>query len=282
MTESKTRRVVSCVEEDRISNLQEYLIDSILERVPIEDAVRTSILSRKWRHTWRNMRALVFDKHFSNKFAKNGAFGRNGFIWIINQVLFLHKGPILTFLLHIPDNIPRDSFQEIDQWMHFLSRNGVTEIVLTNLNRLYKLPCHMFSCGELKKLELENSLFKPPHEFKGFLNLEDLKLTNIVFGDNSSETQINLPKLKILHLLQCTNIYNFNIKATELETLLVINHADATLLRLLHSPCLTQVAMWLKFPIYSNLQVERMTLAMLLSNLPKVVHLHFNGPFLKV
>ncbi|KAL4561346.1 hypothetical protein LXL04_033511 [Taraxacum kok-saghyz] len=281
MTESKRRRVVSCIEEDRISNLQEHLIDSILERVPIEDAVRTSILSRKWRHTWTNMRALVFDGDFSYKFAINGAFRRKGLIRIINQVLFLHKGPILKFHLHIPENISRDSFQEIDQWMHFLSRNSVTEIVLINSNQLYKLPCYMFCCRELRKLKLKDCLFKPPLEFEGFLNLEDLELTNIVFGDNSSGTQVNLPKLKILHLLQCTNIYNFNIKATELETLIVSHHPDATLLRLLHSPCLIYFIMRFHNPIEDNIRVERMTLAMLLSNLPKVIHLFFDGLFLK-
>ncbi|KAL4561337.1 hypothetical protein LXL04_033501 [Taraxacum kok-saghyz] len=173
MTESKRRRVFSCAEEDRISNLQEHLLDSILERVPIEDAARTSILSRKWRHTWRNMRALVFDKHFSNKFAKNGAFRRN---------------------------IPPDSFQEVDQWMYFLSRNGVTEIILTNSNQLYKLPCYMFCCRELRKLKLKHCLFKPPLEFKAFLNLEDLELTNIDFGDNLCGSQISLPQLKTLSL----------------------------------------------------------------------------------
>lgn len=45
--ERNKRRVVTCTKEDIISNLPEHLIDSILERVPLEEAVRTSILSKK-------------------------------------------------------------------------------------------------------------------------------------------------------------------------------------------------------------------------------------------
>ncbi|KAL4561383.1 hypothetical protein LXL04_033549 [Taraxacum kok-saghyz] len=97
---SKSRKVTKGLSVASVkieSVLAEDLIDSILERVPIEDVVRTSILSRKWRYKWTTMRALVFDV-------------------IINQVLFLHNGPILKFRLHIP-NISLDSFQDVDQWI---------------------------------------------------------------------------------------------------------------------------------------------------------------------
>ncbi|KAL4561330.1 hypothetical protein LXL04_033494 [Taraxacum kok-saghyz] len=276
MTESKRRRVFSCAEEDRISNLQEHLLDSILERVPIEDAARTSILSRKWRHTWRNMRALVFDKHFSNKFAKNGAFRRKGFIRIINHVLFLHKGPILTFLLHIPGNIPPDSFQEVDQWMYFLSRNGVTEIVLTNSNQLYKLPCYMFCCRELRKLKLKHCLFKPPLEFKAFLNLEDLELTNIDFGDNLCGSQISLPQLKTLSLYMCTNVCKFTIKATNLQSLVVLTGPTArSSVRILRGPYITI------FGIHDFVGGERKDLSKELSHLPEIKDVHIDSIFLK-
>ncbi|KAL4561331.1 hypothetical protein LXL04_033495 [Taraxacum kok-saghyz] len=82
---------VKCAQEDRISNLPEHLIDSILERLPFEDAVKTSIISQNWRYKWTTMKVLVLDEHFSNKYAKNGAFGRNGFIRVITRILILHE-----------------------------------------------------------------------------------------------------------------------------------------------------------------------------------------------
>nr|KAJ0228055.1 hypothetical protein LSAT_V11C100032390 [Lactuca sativa] len=106
---------VTCVEEDRISNLPEHLIDSILERVPYEDV----------RHIWANMKELIFDEQILKKFAQKGVFGHNDFMSVINQVLTLHKGPILKFHLYIP-NMFLKIFKEGDQWMQLLSRKGVT------------------------------------------------------------------------------------------------------------------------------------------------------------
>ncbi|KAL4560995.1 hypothetical protein LXL04_033154 [Taraxacum kok-saghyz] len=142
MMGSNKRKFVSCVEEDRISNLPEHLISTILELLRLQDAVKTSILSKKWRYIWTKMRMFIFDNYFFNKFAKNGAFGRNGFIRIINKVLNLHTGPILKFIIHIPNiNMFHDSFEEVDQWMLLLSRNGVSELIFTNSSQRNKLPC---------------------------------------------------------------------------------------------------------------------------------------------
>ncbi|CAH1441150.1 unnamed protein product [Lactuca virosa] len=278
--ERNKRRVVSCPEEDRISKLPEQLIDSILELLPIEDSVRTSIISESWRYRWTTMGALVFDKHFSNKFANNGAFGRNGFIRIINQVLFLHKGPILKFHLHIP-NISLDSFQEVDQWMSFLSRNGVTELLLTNLNQRYELPSYVFSCLELTKLKLVNCFFKTPLKFEGCLNLEELCLQDVDFGTSLCGNKINLPQLKKLILLTCKNVYNFNIKATKLCVLTIVACRDTILLRLLDSSCLFVAGLALRKPIQDFVRGEKINLATMLSKLPRVEYLFIDNYFLK-
>ncbi|CAH1441141.1 unnamed protein product [Lactuca virosa] len=279
MKENYRAGIVTCAKEDRISNLPEHLIESILERVPLEEAVRTSILSKNWRYRWTTMRALVFHEYFSIKFAKNGAFGRNGFIRIINQILFLHKGPILKFHLHIPD-ISLDSYKEVDQWMLFLSRNGVTELVLTNSNRRYELSSHVFCCLELRRLKLQNCFYKPL-EFEGFLNLVELILRHIDFGARLCGTKINLPQLKHLSLFKCTNVYNFNIQATKLQILTVSACPDAMLLRLLDSPWLLKAMIALQKPIQDFLRLEKMNLSTMLSKLPIVEYFHIDKHFLK-
>ncbi|CAH1441152.1 unnamed protein product [Lactuca virosa] len=279
--EKNIRRAVSCGDEDRISNLPEHLIDSILERLPFEDAVKTSIISKKWRYRWTTMRALIFDEQFFKKVAKKGAFGCNGFIRIIYKVMILHKVPILKFHLHIP-NIYLDSLQEVDQWMLLLSRNGVTELVLKNLNRRYELPSYLFSCLDLIMLDLQNCFYKPPLEFEGFLNLEELILKHIDFGARLCETKINLPQLKKLSLHTCTNAYNFNIKATKLQYLTVVASPDAMLLQLImDSPCVSVAVIALQKPIQDFVRVEKMNLATMLSNLPRVKDLYIDKHFLK-
>nr|XP_043611767.1 F-box/FBD/LRR-repeat protein At2g04230-like [Erigeron canadensis] len=220
MTANTTKRGFrNPAEEDRISNLPENLIDSILEKLPVQDAIRTNILSKYWRYKWTTMTKLVLDKQFSEKFTKNGAFDPNGFITITNQILNLHKGAILTLNLHVPDML-LGSFQEVDQWILHLSRNGVRELVLTNSNRRYHLPSYMYLCTELRNLQLEKCILKPPPEFQGFIFMEDLFLTEVDFGDKLYKTMITLPQVKNLTVHKCINIHSFNIKSPILQNLI--------------------------------------------------------------
>ena len=44
--------------EDRISALPNEVIHHLLGLLPVPEAVRTSLLTRGWRHHWRSMRSL--------------------------------------------------------------------------------------------------------------------------------------------------------------------------------------------------------------------------------
>nr|CAB3489454.1 unnamed protein product [Digitaria exilis] len=44
--------------EDRISALPDELIHHLLGFLQAPEAVRTSLLSRRWRHHWKSMRSL--------------------------------------------------------------------------------------------------------------------------------------------------------------------------------------------------------------------------------
>ncbi|MFS7906837.1 putative F-box domain, leucine-rich repeat domain superfamily, F-box-like domain superfamily [Helianthus anomalus] len=46
------RRFATRAEDDRISNLPQELIELILEKLTVQDAAKTSILSKTWRHRW--------------------------------------------------------------------------------------------------------------------------------------------------------------------------------------------------------------------------------------
>ncbi|XP_071718624.1 F-box/FBD/LRR-repeat protein At1g13570-like [Rutidosis leptorrhynchoides] len=264
-------------EVDKISCLPENLIDLIFEKLPVEDAVRTHVLSKSWRYKWTKMSSVVLDKHFTEKFAKNEAFGHYGFFTISNQIFNFIKGPILKLHLHIP-NMALDSFQEVDQWILSLSKAGVIrELVLTVLNQRYQLPCYFCCCLELRMLELENCIIKPPLDFQGFLYLKNLCLRNIEFGTNLHGAIMNLPQLKMLKLVACTNVYNFKIKSTKLFWLVVLNCPDATLHQLVHSKCLGALCIAIGKPIQG---VERVNLASLLSNMPCLGDLIIDGYFL--
>ncbi|KAJ0612134.1 putative F-box domain, FBD domain, leucine-rich repeat domain superfamily [Helianthus annuus] len=230
----KRRHVTSSADDDDIiTNFPEDLINPILERLPIKDAVRTSVLSKKWRYRWTTMKSLAFDNHFSQQFLNIGAFSCYGFVRVISQIMIKHQGPILKFVLHIPKEIVLDSFQQVDLWMLILSRNNVRELHIVNFNQFYQIPTSVFSCRELRVLGL----------YRG-------------------GTVINLPQLKRFKLYSCRNVNNFNIKAEKLQYLRVTGcpDANAMILQLLHSEHLNAVYIRrLSKSVKDFIQVKRFT-----------------------
>lgn len=61
-------------ELDRVSDLPLDLIACILGKMPIREAVRTSVLTKKWRFYYYYIPQLVFDDHFSDEEEKKGSF----------------------------------------------------------------------------------------------------------------------------------------------------------------------------------------------------------------
>ncbi|MFS7906644.1 putative F-box domain, FBD domain, F-box-like domain superfamily protein [Helianthus anomalus] len=265
MDNCHTRRRFVTDDDDIISDFPEDLINPILERLPVKEAVRTSVLSKRWRYRWTTMKKLDFYFGFSGQFLKIGAYQHNGYTRVISQIMIHHQGPILQFHLHIPKEILLDSFQEVDLWMLILSRNNLRELNIINQNRIvnsnqiYQIPSSVFSCLELRVLILVNCIFKPPLEFKGFPNLEEIYLLYVKFGGNSGGTVINLPQLKKLSLQSCGNVNNFNIKAENLQYLCVTGcpDANAMVLQLLHSEHLNAVYICLSSSVKEFIQVKR-------------------------
>ncbi|XP_071718678.1 F-box/LRR-repeat protein At3g26922-like [Rutidosis leptorrhynchoides] len=207
------RRFVTPAEEDRISQLPDNLTNLILERLPIQDAVRTSILSTNWRYKWTTIGSLVLDKNFSEKFARNGAFGLNGFIRTVNQLFNYLKGPILKVYLYIP-NMFLDSFQEVDQWIFSVSKGHL--FVAENISNL--LPN---KANSLKILKIVNINFGDMDQLQGALcmlrnspNLEQLHMMN---SQMSQHLRFDVtPALRYLEASNCLGQTLIQLKTIEI------------------------------------------------------------------
>uniref|UniRef100_A0A3Q7IU32 Uncharacterized protein n=1 Tax=Solanum lycopersicum TaxID=4081 RepID=A0A3Q7IU32_SOLLC len=176
----KGRRRCRSLPPDILSNLPDNIIDVILICLPCKEAVRTSILSKKWRYHWRRLTELTIDQsHWSTeedlldptvKFSK-----------IVYQLLTLHKGPITKFTLDITG---LRSCPEIDFFIYFLSMNGIQHLVFHlpwNEDEAYKLSS-LFTCSQLRHLTLENCFIRPPSSFQGFDKLITLELCNVTIS----------------------------------------------------------------------------------------------------
>ncbi|XP_034706737.1 F-box/FBD/LRR-repeat protein At1g13570-like isoform X1 [Vitis riparia] len=208
---------------DRISNLPWDVLDAILVHLPLKDAARTSILSSKWRYKWISLSQFVFDdKCFSNTLLNK--VDRWGEIMkIIHRVQKNHSGQIDKFKLAAyccPNHL------DLDQWMHFLAEKGIKEFVLKEFYfiRRFKLPCCLFSCQQLRHLELYGCTFKLPPEFKGFKCLASLQLRQVCVDSDTLESLIlQCPVLESLILLKidgltCLKIHNPNLKYLKIYT----------------------------------------------------------------
>lgn len=182
---------------DFISDLPQSIIENILTRLSIRDAIRTSVLSSKWRYKWSTLTDLVFDEKCVAPANDRGVV-ENSLVRFITGVLLLHQGPIHKFQLSTSFLQCRP---DIDQWLLFLSRNGIKELVLELGEGEFRVPSCLFNCLKLTRLELCHCEFDPPQYFKGFSSLKSLNLHQILVAPEVIESLISgCPLLEFLSL----------------------------------------------------------------------------------
>ncbi|XP_068321014.1 F-box/FBD/LRR-repeat protein At1g13570-like isoform X1 [Pyrus communis] len=208
----KSRSKVS-MELDRISNLPSDVLCKILSYLPIRQAVRTSVLSSKWRNKSAMLTGLLFDDRCTSD--QNPAT----FAGIVDHVLLGHIGPIYRFgITHSRPQVGRD----IDRWILHLSRNSIKELLLNIKCSGYrhKMPSCLFSCQDLIYLVLHNCLLQPPSKFQGFRSLKICGLSNVTLDQDVFENLIVCcPLLERLTLFHCDGLTQFKINAPNLKNL---------------------------------------------------------------
>nr|XP_016485514.1 PREDICTED: putative F-box/FBD/LRR-repeat protein At5g56810 isoform X4 [Nicotiana tabacum] len=148
--------------EDRISALPKNVIDGILELLPVEDAARTSILSKNWRYIWVMLPNLVLNKLFCNKLAARSQYV---FKDNVDKILLQHSGDIVKsklqkLLLSLPILevlILSSSFLEL------LSAGTVPQGLPFTLNCLWHLKLGI-NFGQMGQISYALELIKSSHK----------------------------------------------------------------------------------------------------------------------
>lgn len=204
--------------EDILSDLPQSIIETILTKLPIGDAVRTSILSSKWRYKWASLTELVFDDNCVN-ISNDRTIAETKLVKFITRFLFLHEGPIHKFTLCTSY---LQSCADIDQWLLFLSRKDIKELVLeVGDGEWFRAPSCLFSCVKLASLELVRCELDPPAEFKGFLYLKSLNLQQVLVAPEVVENLISgCPLLESLSLSYFDSL-SLTVRAPNLKQLIL-------------------------------------------------------------
>ncbi|WOG96064.1 hypothetical protein DCAR_0415394 [Daucus carota subsp. sativus] len=221
MAES-SRKKIALSKEDRISELPLHIQEIILCFLPIQDAVRTSVLSRKWRHCWTTIPNLIFDHRLSSFLRLDRYDGGHvkaiKFVSVVNKLLLLHNGPILKFSFICPMSFDAEVVHDfIDHWIPLFSRKCTKQLILEEDNEAGNFKAHNYSSLDLTHLRLGRSLFPHSSAFGGFVNLIKLELVNV--ASNFGQTIIVCPALEKLTLICCSEIFPVNFRAPSLKCL---------------------------------------------------------------
>ncbi|KAM3327949.1 hypothetical protein P3S68_033411 [Capsicum galapagoense] len=204
---------------DVLNDLLDNVIDIIVMSLPFKDAVRTSVLARKWRYLWCRHRSLKFDDSIwrtrgmalAQRTQKDKLYPSVKFRKIVFQILTHHEGPITKFKLEIPD---LEECPDIDNFIYFLSRKDIQHPVLRlSEHELYKLPSSLFICSQLTHLNLHNCSINHPLACEGFPRLVSLELCNVTISSESLGCLIShcllLEKL-VLKISETVNLIPIN------------------------------------------------------------------------
>lgn len=215
---------VGRINEDRISELPPNVQETILCLLPIEDAVRTSVLSKKWRNCWTMMPQLIFDYYFVNRIMDK--LGQDcgdelmayKFVSAINKSLLLHKGPIIKFSLTIPPHKCNAEIVHdyINQWIPLLSTKGIKQLVVRDF-KLQEVTAHYFSSLDLTHLTLFRVWFPYTPANGRFTHLTDLHLVDATC--NLGQSIFDCPVLENLTLIDCKGLFHTNFRSPKLKRL---------------------------------------------------------------
>ncbi|XP_074309520.1 F-box/FBD/LRR-repeat protein At1g13570-like [Silene latifolia] len=220
MTETCKRRRTVNVPSDLITELPRNVIDIIVEQLPLCDAAKMSVLSRNWLEIWRSKQKLVLDAPFFKRVLKDKIRDTREFSCIVSKILFHHLGHLLRFHLDIPC---LKFCPDIDQWICYLSRTGVSDICIQNeYKKPIKLSSHIFSCGNLEKLKLRSFMINHPHNCGGFRKMTRLELDKTTLTEKAFKYLIHgCPLLQELRLTNFIGMEHVTIDAPKLSRLIV-------------------------------------------------------------
>ncbi|MBA0647375.1 hypothetical protein Goklo_015268, partial [Gossypium klotzschianum] len=216
-----------CV-EDRISSFPDYILCHILSFLPIKEAVRTSIISTKWRCLFSSISTIEFDHCLLSGLTDRNVDSFKNFV---------------DRLLKFPDQVSLDCFRlsdgisswndedhdfDVSGWICAALCRGVKEIDLQLDNLGDTLPALLFTCHSLLTLTLEAKCFQGskievPSDFC-LGNLKALYLTSLVlFGDSIHRLISNCHVLEDLAFIECFIAYAgaLNIQTPSLKSLVL-------------------------------------------------------------
>ncbi|XP_060198825.1 F-box protein At5g03100-like [Lycium barbarum] len=205
--------------DDRISHLPDALLVQILSLLPTRDAVKSCVVSKRWRYLWTSIYNFLFiDGNYNNV---------ENFISFVDHVL-THStcSKIKKFQV---DFHHRDwEFDsKISQWLGFAVEKKVEDVVLHSClfayNLSYELPLSMYTCSSLITLNLSCWVFDKALTI-AWNSLKSLKLDSTELEDDYIVKLLSsCPALETMELSFCEGCRRLEITSSNLKRLTLKN-----------------------------------------------------------
>ncbi|MED6109802.1 hypothetical protein PIB30_036916 [Stylosanthes scabra] len=179
-----------------ICDLPDPLCALIISFLPTKEAIRTSLLSKRWQHLWKDISKIDLNEEYRE---------RQVFREFVIKLLFKRWQHLTKFSLSCSahENAPM-----VNEWLRGFINPGIEELNLVlYIEKPLVLPHHLFSFARLTKfhlymhqiLELPSSILLPS------LRSLSLSLERIIFPDSSSAGRLfsGCPSLEELTLIDC-------------------------------------------------------------------------------
>ncbi|KAK7257114.1 hypothetical protein RIF29_30844 [Crotalaria pallida] len=201
---SKIHRVDDDDDADMISYLPEGVLGHILSCLLTKEAVRTSVLSKRWVLNWTFINKVDLDDTFlySEKRSENA---HQHFVNLVNKILGLDNSCIKSFAL----NLSAENTCHLNSWIASMLEKSVENLRIRAAKYIVLSPCSLFDSKSLVELVLDiNCTVKVPL-INCLPKLQILRLSRITFDCDSSCTQskelvLSLPVLKVFESRECT------------------------------------------------------------------------------
>ncbi|XP_010057497.2 putative F-box/LRR-repeat protein At3g28410 isoform X1 [Eucalyptus grandis] len=203
---------------DYISELPDAIILHIFSFMTTKDAVKTSILSKRWRSTWTSNQYMSFSLPLGSIL--------KSFITFVDSVLlrctaikakrFLYDGPCFALIQ-----------SSLDRWLQFAIKHGVEEVSVNLRYLRYKdflLPRILFCCTTLVNLRVSQCCFR----VFGTVNWCSLKTLRIDYANLNNDGMMRVlggsPVLEFLELKSCVGVKHIMVESKSFRELVIDSH----------------------------------------------------------